>query len=110
MDPQQLLAQVTDNVTVTRVFGEPIQHGDTLVVPVARIRGAAGGGSGTGPSNEGSGSGGGGGFVAAPAGVFVIKAGEAHWHPALDVTRIVLGGQAVGVVLALVLRSILRRR
>jgi len=32
------------------------------------------------------------------------------WQPALDVTRIVVGGQMVAVVVALVLRSILRRR
>lgn len=109
MDPQELLAQVTDNVTVSRVFGEPIRQGETLVVPVARIRGGAGGGSGTGPSNEGSGSGGGGGYVATPAGVYVITGGTAQWQPALDVTRIVLGAQVVAVVLALVARSILRR-
>jgi hypothetical protein len=31
------------------------------------------------------------------------------WKPAVDVNKIVLGGQIVAVVLALVLRSILRR-
>jgi len=110
MDVQQLLAQVTDNVTVTRVFGEPIQQGDTLVLPVASIRGGAGGGSGSGPGDEGSGSGGGGGYVATPAGVYVIRGGTAQWQPALDLTRIVLCGQAVAIVLALVARSVLRRQ
>jgi uncharacterized spore protein YtfJ len=114
MDVQQLLSKVTDNLTVGRVFGEPIQHGDILIVPVARIRGGAGGGSGTGTgagaSNDVSNSGGGGGFDAKPAGVFVLKGGSVSWQPALDVTRIVIGGQVVAVVLALVVRSILRRR
>ena len=110
MDAKELLAQVTDNITVNRVFGQPIQHGDILVLPAARIKGGAGGGSGSGPSNQGSGSGGGGAFAATPAGVYVIRGGTARWQPALDVSRIALGGQVVAIVLALVVRSILRRR
>src|SRR5450759_5107493 len=102
MDVQQLLSKVTDNLTVGRVFGEPIQHGDILIVPVARIRGGAGGGSGTGATNDVSNSGGGGGIDAKPAGVFVIKNGSVTWQPALDVTRIVIGGQVITVILALV--------
>jgi uncharacterized spore protein YtfJ len=110
VDIQELLSKVTDNLTVGRVFGEPVQHGDIVVVPVARIRGGAGGGNGTGATDDLSNSGGGGGFEATPVGVFVLKNGSAQWHPALDVTRIAIGGQVVAVVLALVLRSILRRR
>jgi uncharacterized spore protein YtfJ len=110
MDVQELLSKVTDNLTVGRVFGEPIQHGDILIVPVARIRGGAGGGTGTGATQEETGSGGGGGFDAQPAGVFVVKHGSVSWQPAVDVTRIVIGGQFVGIVVALVIRSILRRR
>jgi uncharacterized spore protein YtfJ len=110
MDVQELLSKVTDNLTVGRVFGEPIPHGDILIVPVARIRGGAGGGSGTGATQEETGSGGGGGFDAQPAGVFVVKQGSVSWQPAVDVTRIVIGGQIVGIVVALVVRSILRRR
>jgi uncharacterized spore protein YtfJ len=110
MDVQQLLHQVTDSVTVSRVFGEPIHHGDTMIVPVARVRGAAGGGSGTGPGDEGSGSGGGGGVDASPAGVYVVRDGTVTWRPAVDATRVVIGGQMVAIVIALVVRSILRRR
>jgi uncharacterized spore protein YtfJ len=106
----QLLSKINDNLTLARVFGEPIAHGDILVVPVARIRGGAGGGSGPGATTEGPGSGGGAGSNATPAGVFVIKSGSLTWQPAPDVTRIVLGGQLVAVVLALVARSVLRRR
>jgi uncharacterized spore protein YtfJ len=109
MDVQQLLSKATDNLTVGRVFGEPIQHGDILVVPVVRIRGGAGGGSGSDGAQE-TGSGGGAGFDVKPAGVFVVKHGSVTWQPALDITRIVIGGQFVAVVLALVLRSIFRRR
>ena len=110
MDVEQLLSQVTDKVTVSRVFGDPIQHGDVLVIPVARVRGGAGGGGGTGPRDEGSGSGGGGGFDASPAGVYVVQGGSVEWRPAVDVTRVVVGGQVAAVVLALALRSVLKRR
>ena len=109
MDVQELLSKVTDNLTVGRVFGEPIQHGDILVVTVARIRGGGGGG-GTGDTAQETGSGMGGGFDAAPVGVFVVKGGSVTWQPAVDVTRIVVGSQLVAIVVALVVRSILRRR
>ena len=57
-----------------------------------------------------SGEGGGFGVVAKPAGVFVITGDDVRWQPAVDVNRIVLGGQIVGIVFLLVLRSILRAR
>ena len=109
MDVKELLGQVTDNLTVGRVFGEPIQHGDVLIVPVARVRGGAGGGGGTDAAKEESGSGGGGGFEAKPAGVYVVTQGSTSWRPAVDVTRIVIGGQVLAMVIALVVRSIVKR-
>jgi uncharacterized spore protein YtfJ len=108
MDVQDLLSKVTQDLSVKRVFGDPIEHDGVLVVPVAKVRGGAGGGGGTAEGNEGSG--GGGGIDARPAGVFVVKDGEVSWQPAIDVTRLAIGGQVVAIVLALVLRSVLRRR
>ena len=108
MDVQELLSKVTQDLNVKRVFGEPIERDGILVVPVAHVRGGAGGGSGNAPGNEGSG--GGGGIDAKPAGVFVIKDGEVSWQPAVDVTRLAIGGQLVAIVIALVVRSALRRR
>ncbi|MFI9591637.1 spore germination protein GerW family protein [Nonomuraea sp. NPDC052265] len=113
MDIKELLEQSKDAVTVRRVFGEPIRHGDVLVVPVARV--AQGGGAGHGQGRDGKGeeigSGGGGGFgySATPAGVFVIKDGEVRWRPAVDVNRIVLGGQLVGLALVLTIRTIFKK-
>ncbi|MET8005581.1 spore germination protein GerW family protein [Nonomuraea glycinis] len=112
MDITELVEQSKDSATVKRVFGDPIQHGDILVIPVARIAHGGGGGSGEGRKNEGeagSGSGGGYGVGATPAGVFVVKNGDVRWHPAVDVNRIVLGGQIVGIALLLTLRAIFKR-
>jgi hypothetical protein len=81
---------------------------------VAAVRGGGGGGQGEGaaPDGAGTGSGSGGGFglTARPAGVYVIEGASVSWRPAIDINRIVMGGQIVAVVALLVLRSVLRRR
>ncbi len=48
--------------------------------------------------------------MAKPAGVYVISGDTVRWQPAVDVNRVILGGQIVAVVMLLVLRSVLRRR
>ncbi|MDR8410250.1 sporulation protein [Nonomuraea sp. 3-1Str] len=114
MDIMQLIEKSRDAANVKRVFGEPLRQGDVTVVPVVRVFGGGGGGSGSRRGGEGKdgeeGSGGGYGYAATPAGAFVIKDGDVRWQPAVDVNRIVLGGQIVAVVLLLTLRSILRKR
>ncbi|SEG97194.1 Sporulation protein YtfJ (Spore_YtfJ) [Nonomuraea solani] len=113
MNIMELLEESKDAATVKRVFGDPIQHGDITVIPVARVTQGGGGGQGQGKGekgDEGGGSGGGFGFGATPAGVFVLKNGDALWRPAVDVNRIVIGGQFVAVVLLLTLRTIFKRR
>lgn len=40
----------------------------------------------------------------------MLKDGEVSWRPAVDVNRIVLGGQIVLIVAALTVRSILKKR
>ena len=47
---------------------------------------------------------------ARPVGALVVKGSEVSWRPALDVNRIILGGQVVAVVALLVLRTFLKRR
>ena len=113
MDPNELMTQARDALTVKRVFGEPYERDGVTLIPAAVVRGGAGGGQGEGSEGEarrGSGGGGGCGLVAKPAGVYVIEGDHVRWQPAVDVNRIVLGGQIVAVVALLVLRSVLRRR
>lgn len=111
MDIMELVEQTKDSATVKRVFGEPIRHGDVTVIPVAKIAQGGGGGSGKSEGDQPSqGAGGGFGFGATPAGVFVIKDGDVRWQPVLDINRIVLGGQIVGIVLLLTIRTIVKRR
>jgi uncharacterized spore protein YtfJ len=110
MDAQDVITQARDALTVKRVFGEPYEKDGATVVAVATVRGGAGGGGGEGPEGEGKGSGGGFGMSARPVGMFVIRGDELSWRPAVDVNRIVLGGQVVAVVALLTLRSIVKAR
>ncbi|MFI7638034.1 GerW family sporulation protein [Nonomuraea sp. NPDC049400] len=113
MDIMKVVEQAKDTATVGRVFGEPVQQGDLIVIPVARVLHGGGGGQGQGKDERGednAGSGGGFGLSATPAGVFVIKNGDVQWRPAVDVNRIVIGGQIVLVVVALTLRAIFKKR
>ena len=117
MDVQELLQQARDSLTVGRVFGEPIETGGVTFIPAARVRGGGGGGEGqspdeAGPAARGPGSGSGGGFGmdAKPVGAYVIRDGKVSWQPAVDVNRIVLGGQVTAIVGLLVIRRILRDR
>ena len=109
MNVQELLSRARDNMTVKRVFGDPIEKDGLTVIPVASVTGGAGGGSGE-SQDEGAGSGAGYGLVARPAGAYIIKDGEVSWQPALDVNRVILGGQIVAVVVALTIASVIRAR
>ena len=102
---KETMTSTLDALHVKRVFGEPIERDGALFIPAARVRGGSIGGG----DNEGNG-GSGFGITAKPAGMYVIRDGTATWQPALDLNRVILGGQIVGIVALLVLRSILKRR
>ena len=110
MDVQEVIAQARDTLTVKRVFGEPTEKDGVTVIPAARVQGGAGGGSGEDPQGQGKGSGSGFGMTARPIGAFIIRDGELRWRPAVDVNRIVLGGQLVAVAALLTVRAIIRAR
>jgi len=109
----ETIREAVDSANAGKVFGQPIIQGDLILLPVATVHGGGGGGSGTGPQTGGKdagGAGGGLGVTAKPAGVFVIKDGKVGWRPAVDINRIVLGGQLVAVTALLVLRAIVKAR
>ncbi len=121
-DPAALTKAAEDTFTVRRVFGEAYEREGVLVIPVARVTGMTGLGSGGGegeglpmwtgmpkghaapdeptgeaPTGHGSGHGGGGGWGlhVKPLGVYVVDGHGAHWQPAVDVNRLMLGMQLV---------------
>ena len=119
VDALDLLAKVRESIAVHTAIGEPIKSGGITILPVARVSGGGGGGGGgraggesdtSADTTEQVGGGAGFGMTSKPVGVFVIKDGEVTWRPAVDVNKIILGGQAVLLVALLVLRGIFRSR
>jgi uncharacterized spore protein YtfJ len=107
-----MLERLQDRVgmVMDRVVGPPIERDGATVVPVVAVRGGGGGGTGSDPSGRGEGAGGGWGAMARPVGAYVLTGGTVRYQPAIDVTRIVLGAQAVAVVALLVVRRAIGKR
>jgi uncharacterized spore protein YtfJ len=116
MEVREVLAQARDSMTVKRVYGEPFEKDGVTIIPAARVQGGAGAGGGEDPQGQGQGqgqargSGSGFGVNARPVGAFIIRGGELSWRPAVDVNRIILGGQVVAVVALLTIRAIIKAR
>ncbi|HEX9634082.1 MAG TPA: spore germination protein GerW family protein [Candidatus Limnocylindria bacterium] len=105
MNVDEMLTGARDAVTVQRVYGEPIEKNGVTIIPAAKVSG--GGGGGGDAENNG---GGGFGISAKPAGAYVIKGDDVEWQPALDINRIVLGGQVVAIFFFLFLRTLVKAR
>jgi uncharacterized spore protein YtfJ len=101
---------------VSAVYGEPIQHGNTLIIPAAEVLNGMGFGIGFGggssPSKEGKedkgegGGGGGGGRVfARPVAVVIASPEGVRVEPVVDVTKIALAFfTAIGFMVGMVAR------
>jgi uncharacterized spore protein YtfJ len=103
MNPQEVLKDAQDALSARRVFGDPVQAGGATVIPVATVGGGGGGGSKA--NQEGVGFG----VAAKPAGVFVVKDGEARWRPVINVNHIVLGGQLIALAGILMLPFVVKQ-
>jgi uncharacterized spore protein YtfJ len=112
MKPDDLLSKARDVITVRQVFGEPHERDGVTVIPVAHVRGGGGGGDDgiVGEGREGPAGGGGFGLDARPVGAYIIRDGTVRFEPAMDLTRIIVGGQILVALALLVLRSIVKRR
>ena len=108
------LDSARDAITVSRVYGDPIERDGTLIIPAAAVRGGGGGGGGggTGPDGTGEGEGQGVGFGmdARPVGAFVVRNGDVRWEPAIDRNRQIATAGLVAIVGLLTVRSLLHRR
>lgn len=97
---------------VTRVYGEPVRHGDAILIPAAEVLAAAGFGLGSGsgvrpdrdgvPTRGGGGGGGGGGRTFARAVAVVVATPEGvEVKPVIDFTKIAMAAlTAAGFVFA----------
>lgn len=104
-----VLTKAREGMILRTVFGEPVLHGDLMIIPVAKIIGGAGGGSGEDIAEaKGSGEGAGFGVRSAPVGVFVVRDGNVTWHPSMDLSTVIIVGQVAGIVALLTIGSIVR--
>ncbi|MDE3075629.1 MAG: sporulation protein [Chloroflexota bacterium] len=110
MNPEELLGQVRDALTVKRAFGEAYERDGMTIIPVAEVAGGGGGGGGGDEQKRVSGTGGGFGLRVKPAGAYVIANGTVTWRPAVDVNRIVFMAQLVAIVFLLTVRSVAKHR
>ncbi len=119
VDVRQMFEQARQ-VMSRQVYSEPYERDGVTVILASRQQGGGGGGAGEGQSTDpssgargaGTGSGWGGGFGmnARPVGAFVISRGDVRFVPALDVNRVVVGGQLVALAMLLTVRAIVRAR
>jgi uncharacterized spore protein YtfJ len=119
VDVRQMIEEARDVMTGRRVFSEPYERNGVTVILASRVQGGGGGGGGQEGRREGNGtsarpqqSGWGGGFgvSAAPVGAFVIRGDEVRWVPAIDINKVIMGGQLVAVVGLVTLRRLIRGR
>ena len=114
MDAENILAKVSENLSVRRAFGAAYEKDDMLIIPVAMVAGGGGGGTArprhrdpaAGPDSMPEGelaghdatpqdsgrtdAGGGFGGLVMPAGAYIVKGGQVRWVPAVDMTIVVL--------------------
>ena len=109
-DVRQTIEKARDAMSVRRVYGDPYEKNGVTVIPAARVQGGAGGGGGQGPEGQGAGSGVGFGVNARPAGAFIIRGEDVEWRPAIDVNRVILGGQLIAVAALLLARAVIKSR
>ena len=104
------------------VYGEPIMHDDTMIIPTAEVLCGVGFGigSGSGSSTEqsadkpmqgaGSGGGGGGRILSRPVAVVVASPEGVRVEPVVDITKIALAAlTAVGFMVGMMFRMSSRR-
>jgi uncharacterized spore protein YtfJ len=116
-----------DTASVDLVYGEPVEHGDTLIIPAAEILAGLGFGVGTGSGGsgkgteeaegegegygEGAGGGGGGRTFARPVAIIVSSPEGVRVEPVVDVTKIALGFlTAAGFMTGMILRMLSPKR
>ncbi len=121
MKTQEFIRSVMDklqsNANVKTVYGDPVETQEKTIIPVARIAYGFGGGFGEGHKDRketaaddlgGEGGGGGSGLMVRPIGVVEVTKEKTEFV-ALRSNKKLLQAAAVGGVIALILRRLLRR-
>jgi uncharacterized spore protein YtfJ len=112
---QDTLEDFLATADVSRVYGAPIENGDTLIIPTAEVVAGMGFGAGygVGPDNDeetkgiGGGGGGGGRVFARPVAVIVSTPEGVRVDPVIDPTKIALAAfTTFGFVMSTLFRMV----
>jgi uncharacterized spore protein YtfJ len=120
---QETMEEFLSAADVRVVYGEPIQHGDTTIIPTAEVLCGLGFGVGSGSGTDtehnpdkpsvgrGSGGGGGGRILSRPVAVVVASPEGVRVEPVFDITKVALAGlTALGFMVGMVFRMSSRQR
>lgn len=118
---ENTLEKFLDTASVERVYAEPVQHGDTLIIPAAEVLTGLGFGVGYGSGSggdeenvgEGSGGGGGGGgrTLSRPVAVIVASPEGVRVQEVVDPTKIALAAlTATGFMFGMLMRMVKPKR
>ncbi|MBC8506152.1 MAG: hypothetical protein ISR58_12175 [Anaerolineales bacterium] len=106
---QETLDNFLDVADVNRVYGKPVNHDDTVIIPAAEVVAAMGFGAGYGEGvppgikNAGGGGGGGGGgkALSRPVAVIIASPEGVRVEPVIDPTKVAITAlTALGFVFA----------
>jgi uncharacterized spore protein YtfJ len=104
MELQEQTSDAREVLGAARVYGEPYEKNGLTVIPAMTVAGIGG----AGQDEDGEPGGGRGfGLTARPSGAWVVEDGEVTWMPAVDINRIVFGGQVIALAAILVTGRIL---
>jgi uncharacterized spore protein YtfJ len=93
---QETMETFIETADVSKVYGEPISHEETLIIPAAEVIAVAGFGAGYGSggpeeaSGEGGGGGGGGKTFSRPVAVVIADQSGVRVEPVVDPTKIAM--------------------
>ena len=98
---EQVLDRLVTTARADTIFGQPVERGDTIVIPCSEVAIAMTMGSGSGPvdaqgNSTGGGSGGGGATRGRPVAAIVITKEGVRVEPIFDITKIVLASLTTG--------------
>ncbi len=98
---------------VKRVYGQPVQHGETIIIPAAEVVAGMGFGAGYGAGGPddadgvGGGGGGGGKALARPVAVVIADEEGVRVEPVVDPTKIALAAlTAAGFILSTLFKMV----
>jgi uncharacterized spore protein YtfJ len=119
---QETVEEFLAAADVRVVYGEPIVHEDTMIIPTAEVLCGLGFGTGSGSGSEAkeseqrsigkaSGGGGGGRILSRPVAVVVASPEGVRVEPVFDITKVALAGlTALGFMVGMMFRMSNRRR